>query len=94
MRTGYPSVAVGHLTNTSKSCASSNCLLTHSGLILDCAEPGTRYRLMCLGLGSLSELQNARIQLVFLQLVLQNVLKVVSQQRSILAVSGKRLRGF
>jgi len=49
------------------------------GLIRDCAEPGTGYRVMCLGLGSLSELSNARVQLVFLQLVLQHVLDVVSR---------------
>ena len=48
------------------------------GLIRDCAELGTRYRVMCLGLGSLSELLNARVQLVFLQLVLQHALDVVS----------------
>ena len=50
----------------------------HIGLIRDCVEPGTDYRVMCLGLGSLSELENARFQLVFLRLVLQNVLGVVS----------------
>lgn len=49
------------------------------GLIRDFAEPGAGYRVMCLGLGSLSELSNARVQLVFLQLVLQHVLDVVSR---------------
>ena len=46
---------------------------------------------MCLGLGSLSESQNARFQLVFLQLVLQNVLGVVSR---LIQKKKKRLRGF
>lgn len=45
-------------------------------VIRDCAEPGKGYKLMCLGLGSLSELRNARIQFVFLQLVLQKALGV------------------
>ena len=49
------------------------------GLIHDCAKLRTRHRVMCLGLGSLSESQNARVQLAFLQLVLQHVLDVVSR---------------
>jgi len=53
-------------------------------LIRGCAKPvGTRYRVICLGLGSLSELQNARIQLVFLQLVLQHALEVTGDDVTI-----------
>ena len=50
------------------------------GLIRDCAELGSRYKVICLGLGSLSELsKNARVQLVFLRSVLQDVLDIVSR---------------
>ena len=47
--------------------------------------------MICLGLGSVSELRNARVQLVFLQLVLQNVLEVVSRRPLFYP---KRLRDF
>lgn len=52
-------------------------------LIHGCREPGVRYKVMCLGLGSPSELQNARIQLAFLRLVLQNVLDVTDDSVTI-----------
>jgi len=56
-----------------------NSALCPPGLIRDCSELGTRYRVICLGLGSLSELPNARVQLAFLQLVLQHTLDIVSR---------------
>jgi len=63
--------------------ANGDWLFDCRGLIRDCAEPGSGYKVMCLGLGSLSELSNARVQLVFLQLVLQHVLDVTDDNVTI-----------
>jgi len=73
-----PPLSVQHLVSraTEEVTANRDWLSECRSLIRDCAEPGARYRVMCLGLGSLSESQEARFQLAFLRLVLQNVLAV------------------